>query len=79
MVATLSDTELDVQLSDGKPLRLRVVALKTGRLLPPAARPLDAARRALALYRRRNPAGGSWIESHLPVRARAYWMNRGIA
>ncbi len=79
MVATLSDTELDRQLSDGKPLRLRVVALKTDRLLPPATRPLDAARRALAAYRRGSPAGGSWFESLLPVRARAYWMNRGLA
>ena len=79
MVATLSDSELDAQLSDGKPLRLRVVALNSGRLPPRATRPLDAARRTLAGYRRRNPASRSWLESHLPVRARAYWMNRGIA
>jgi SAM-dependent methyltransferase len=79
MVATLSDTQLDAQLSDGKPLRLRVVAIKSGRLPPRAQRPLDAARRALAGYRRANPDRGSWLERYLPVRARAYWMNRGIA
>jgi SAM-dependent methyltransferase len=79
MAATLSQQALDAELSDGKPLRLRVVALKSGRVPPRASRPLDAARRALAAYRRHNPAGRSWLESHLPVRARAYWMDRGIA
>jgi 2-polyprenyl-3-methyl-5-hydroxy-6-metoxy-1,4-benzoquinol methylase len=79
MVATLSDPSLDAQLSDGKPLRLRVVAIKSGKVPAPGARPLEAARRALAAYRRQHPATRSWVESLLPVRARAYWMDRGIA
>jgi SAM-dependent methyltransferase len=79
MVATLSDPALDGQLSGGKPLRLRVVARKSGRVPPRAGRPLDAARHALAAYRRQHGVRGSWIESRLPVRARAYWMDRGVA
>jgi SAM-dependent methyltransferase len=74
-IATLSSSELDAQLSEGRPLRLRLVARKTGARLAPARRPLHAAVRALREYRRRQ-AKGSRLEHYLPVRVRAYRAER---
>jgi SAM-dependent methyltransferase len=76
-VAALSSRELDVQLSEGRPLRLRMVARRTGAQLPPVARPLRAAMRAFGEYRRRQ-AKRSRLESWLPARVRAYRLMREL-
>jgi len=69
------DDRLDVELTDGKPLRLRLVATRTAAppQLPDA--PLAPARRALHAYAR---TGGptSRMRVLLPVRVRAALMNR---
>jgi SAM-dependent methyltransferase len=74
-IAALSSGDLDAQLSEGRPLRLRLVARRTGERLPRASRPLRAALRALHEYRHYH-SSGSWIERHLPVRVRAHRMDR---
>jgi SAM-dependent methyltransferase len=69
------DDRLDVALTDGKPLRLRLIATRTAAppRLPDA--PLAPARRALHAYAR---TGGptSRMRVLLPVRVRAALMNR---
>jgi len=69
------DDRLDVVLTDGKPLRLRLVATRTETPAPFFAAPLGPARRALRAYAR---TGGlaSRIRMLLPVRVRAALMNR---
>jgi hypothetical protein len=69
------DDRLDVVLTDGKPLRLRLVATRTETPAPFFAAPLAPARRALRAYAR---TGGfaSRIRMLLPVRVRAALMNR---
>ena len=74
-IAALSSPDLDAQLSRGRPLRLRLVARKTGAPLPHVSYPLRAAIRAFREYRR-GEARGSWLEQHLPVRVRAHRMDR---
>jgi SAM-dependent methyltransferase len=74
-IAALSSAELDAQLSQGRPLRLRLVARKTGARPPQASRPLHAAMRAFREYRRAE-SHGSWLERYLPVRVRAHRMHR---
>lgn len=74
-IATLSSPELDAQLSQGRPLRLRMVARKTGARPRRTIRPLRGAIRAFREYRR-GESRGSWLEQHLPVRVRAHRMDR---
>lgn len=76
-LAALSSRELDAQLSEARPLRLRMVARRTGASVAPVARPLGAALRAFAEYRRRH-ARGSWLERRLPTRVRAYRLVREL-
>jgi SAM-dependent methyltransferase len=76
-LAALSSPELDAQLSEGRPLRLRMVARRTSADVPPAAQPLRAALRAFAEYRRRR-AKESWLERRLPARIRAYRLARDL-
>jgi hypothetical protein len=72
----LTSPDLDAQLSQGRPLRLRMVARKSGAIAPPARAPLQAAIRALREYRHRHPhANGSRLVQFVPVRLRAHWMD----
>ena len=75
-VAALTDPELDKQLTDGVPLRLRVVARKAD--APPAhvRQPLRAARRALRAYGAQGDAARPWFDRLLPVRTRAFLRDR---
>jgi len=70
------DDRLDARLSDGKPMRLRLVAVRTAAPPQLPAAPLTPARRALHAYAR---TGGpaSLVRALLPVRVRAALMNRG--
>jgi len=74
MTARLDD-ELDAALTDGKPLRLRVVATRTGASLPLPAEPLAPAIRALRGYARTNDLV-SRVRLVLPVRVRGGLLSR---
>jgi SAM-dependent methyltransferase len=73
VAARLDAPELDQQLSDGKPLRMRLVATRTPRPVPLPDAPLEAAAAALAAYRRTGPV--SRLQALLPVRMRAALIN----
>jgi hypothetical protein len=79
VIARLDSPELDRALTDGQPLRLRVLARRTQSPPPPPPAPLSAARRALAEYfRGRQPMAGRLV-SRIPVRLQAGWMQRNLA
>jgi len=72
----LDDPDLDARLTGGVPLRLRLVARKGSGDPPRVARPLDPAFDALAQYRTRHLPSRPWFERLLPVRARAFLLDR---
>ena len=72
----LDDPELDAQLTEGVPLRLRVVARKTGAAPARVSQPLDSALDALTRYRRRHVHDARWFQRVLPVRMRAFLADR---
>ena len=75
VVARLDAPELDKVLTDGKPLRLRVVATRTSSPVALPRAPLEAGKAALARYARTH--GGRWrLEAALPVRLRAALLDR---
>jgi 2-polyprenyl-3-methyl-5-hydroxy-6-metoxy-1,4-benzoquinol methylase len=76
LVATLSDPILDEQVTEGLPMRLRVVARKTNLPVPRVSRPLDGAVHALRQYRMQHPFGDRWYERLLPVRIQAFLLDR---
>jgi SAM-dependent methyltransferase len=75
-VAALNDPELDAQLTDGVPLRMRVVACKADGSPAHVGQPLSAALRALRHYRQHGDSAQSWFDRFLPVRTRAFLRDR---
>jgi SAM-dependent methyltransferase len=75
VVARRVDGQVDTVLTEGKPLRLRLVAIRTSS--PPAvsSRPLDAAVQALRAYAAAN-GGTRRLLKLLPVRMRAALLDR---
>jgi len=76
--ARLDAKELDEAFTEGKPLRLRMVATRTPHPDPPPAAPLAAAVRALSLHARMSRGLGGRIHYMLPVRFRAALMDRAM-
>jgi 2-polyprenyl-3-methyl-5-hydroxy-6-metoxy-1,4-benzoquinol methylase len=73
--ASLSTPALDRHLTDGVPLRMRVVARKSDSLPRRGVDPLRAAIDALRRYR--SAAGGrGWLDRMLPVRTQAFLRDR---
>jgi len=73
-VAARLNHGLDEVLTEGKPLRLRLLATRTSAPLPLPREPLMPAVRALRAWARAN--GGSRFANILPVRMRAALMDR---
>lgn len=78
ITARLDGKELDEAYTEGKPLRLRIVATRTPHPDPPSADPLAPALRALALHARMGGGFGVRIRHMLPVRFRAALMDRAM-
>lgn len=78
VIARLHGPELDHALTDGEPLRMRLLARRT--LTPPAppSAPLDAARHALRDYARAHPSTGRRIPLPIPLRLKGGWMQRKL-
>ena len=74
--ACLDDPELDRALSDGQPLRLRVVATRTSSPPPLPVAPLRPALAALARYARSRPDWRDRWQYRLPVRLRGALLDR---
>jgi SAM-dependent methyltransferase len=74
VAARLDDPGLDQALTDGRPLRLRLLARRTSSPPPPPPAPLDAARRALADYARTHQPLSQRLGSRIPSRLKAGWM-----
>jgi 2-polyprenyl-3-methyl-5-hydroxy-6-metoxy-1,4-benzoquinol methylase len=74
--ADLDARALDEALTEGQPLRLRLVATRTAVLLRPPATPLVAVVKALGRYARSRGALSACLHGVLPVRLRAAVMNR---
>lgn len=74
--ARLQSKELDLALTDGQPLRLRLIAIRTAQPPPPPRAPLDPAVDALSRYARLRSPIGARLRSLLPVRLRAGLLNR---
>ena len=74
--ACLDDPELDRALSDGQPLRLRVVAMRTSSPPPLPVAPLRPALAALARYARSRPDWRDRWRYRLPVRLRGALLDR---
>jgi SAM-dependent methyltransferase len=74
--ARLQSPELDLALTDGQPLRLRLVATRTSQPSAPPVEPLAAAARALTQYARMRSPVGARLRGVVPVRLRAGLMNR---
>jgi 2-polyprenyl-3-methyl-5-hydroxy-6-metoxy-1,4-benzoquinol methylase len=72
----LDDPMLDAKLTDGVPLRLRLVARKAGAHPPRVERPLVPALDALARYHAKYTPTEHWFERLLPVRTRAFLLDR---
>ena len=75
MAARLDAPELDRQLTDGKPLRLRLLATRTSSPVPLPPAPLGPAAVALATYGRTQASLVSRLQAALPVRMRAALIN----
>jgi SAM-dependent methyltransferase len=75
VTARLDAPELDQLLSDGKPLRLRLLATRTSRPLPLPPDPLGPAAVALATYSRTQKGLVPRLQAALPVRMRAALIN----
>ena len=76
VTARLDARDLDDALTDGQPLRLRLVATRTAAPLPPPVSPLAPALRALRQYERARGGFTGRIGKVLPVRLRAALMDR---
>ena len=74
--ATIRSKELDDALTDGQPLRLRLIATRTSSPGTPPAAPLDAAITALSQFARRRSPLAARARGILPVRMRAALLNR---
>jgi 2-polyprenyl-3-methyl-5-hydroxy-6-metoxy-1,4-benzoquinol methylase len=74
----LHAAELDDILSEGKPLRLRLIATRTMAPQPLPEAPLEAALKALSAYAR-NETTGARMRRLLPVRMRAALLDRARA
>jgi SAM-dependent methyltransferase len=74
--ARLDAKELDEAFTEGKPLRLRLVATRTARPSRPPNAPLAPAVKALALHARTDRGIAAGIRRLLPVRLRAALMDR---
>lgn len=72
-VARIESRALDEALTNGKPLRLRLIAERTATVPPLSARPLEPAIAALASYARTRGGFGMRM---LPVRVRAALIDR---
>lgn len=75
-VAVLDQPELDGALTEGKPLRLRLVARRTDAPQPAVAAPLTPALEALAAYARTRDGIATRMRRALPVRVRGALMDR---
>jgi hypothetical protein len=69
------DDQLDHVLTEGRPMRLRVVATRTMAPVQTPAAPMEPARKALRDYARTGDMA-SRMKSLLPVRVRAALMDR---
>jgi 2-polyprenyl-3-methyl-5-hydroxy-6-metoxy-1,4-benzoquinol methylase len=74
VAAVLDDPELDRALTEGQPLRLRVLARRSHAPARPPEAPLDAARRALTAYTRAHQPIGRRLSSRIPSRLKGGWM-----
>jgi 2-polyprenyl-3-methyl-5-hydroxy-6-metoxy-1,4-benzoquinol methylase len=74
--ATIRSKELDAALTDGQPLRLRLIATRTSSPAAPPLAPLDAAITALSQFARRRSPLAARARGILPVRMRAALLNR---
>lgn len=74
VVAVLDSPDLDRTLTEGQPLRLRVLARRREGPLPAPPAPLDAARRALADYARAHESLGRRLGTRIPSRLKGGWM-----
>jgi SAM-dependent methyltransferase len=72
----LDAPELDAVLSQGMPLRLRLLATRTTAPPTPTGTPLDAALDALSLYARAHDGFGARVRRMLPVRMRGAMLDR---
>ena len=72
----IQSTELDLALTEGQPLRLRLIATRTSRPPAPPRDPLTAAITALSRYAKKRDPVGARLRGVLPVRLRAGLMNR---
>lgn len=76
VAARLDQPELDDAETDGKPLRLRLIATRTATPPPPAAAPLAPGLNALRQYASTGRGLAQHVLKRLPVRVRAAWMDR---
>ena len=76
VTARIQSSELDLALTEGQPLRLRLIATRTSRPPAPPRDPLAAAITALSRYARQRDPVGARLRGVLPVRLRAGLMNR---
>jgi len=74
--ATIRSKELDAALTDGQPLRLRLIATRASNPGAPPPAPLDAAITALSQFARRRSPLAARARGILPVRMRAALLNR---
>jgi hypothetical protein len=75
-IATIRSKALDAALTDGQPLRLRLIATRTAHPAAPPPEPLTPAIDALSKYARTRSPVGARAKGLLPVRLRAGLMNR---
>jgi SAM-dependent methyltransferase len=78
VIGRLHGADLDQALTDGVPLRMRLVARRTDSPPVPPAAPLAAARHALEQYARTHSLAGRRIRLPIPLRLRGGWMQRGL-
>lgn len=76
--ARLDAKELDAAFTEGKPLRLRLVATRTAHPPSPPDAPLTPALQALALHARTRGGLGARLRHKLPVRLRAALLDRSM-
>ena len=74
-VAILDAPEYDARLTQGRPIRLRLLAKKTAGPVTGVCRPLRPARRALSEYRQRHGPPRSLLDRLAPIRLRASLAN----
>ena len=75
VVARLDDPALDQALTDGQPLRLRLLAKRTSSPPPSSLAPLEAARRALARYAEAHEPITRRLSARIPLRLKGGWMH----